>query len=96
MMEAVALEHRQRPKRHDRASTRLGAQVETVGRDVKELGRLAAENAKATLHDVRDRGERLYGRMRTKSRRAVERRPLVTLGVAAGLGALTALLLSRR
>jgi len=77
---------------------KLTQQVETVADDLKQLGRLARNRARRGLDDARQRGEQLYDQVTESSREAVQRRPLVSVAVAAGLGAVAAglLLLSRK
>lgn len=78
-------------------SRKLGNQVESVTREVRELGRVAGEDARQKLDDARDRlmeaqeeGERVLYEARTRSREAIENRPFTAVAVAAGLGALVA------
>ncbi len=71
-------------------SKKLGTQVETVSQEVRELGRVAGEDARQKLDDAREQGEQLVTEARTRSREAIESRPFTAVAVAAGLGALVA------
>jgi hypothetical protein len=73
----------------------LGDQLEKIAADVKILGRLAKEDVKRKIGVARDRGQEAYGRMHTKGRVAMERRPLTSLAAAAGLGVVACLLWTR-
>jgi hypothetical protein len=70
----------------------LRDQLETVATDVKTLGRMARDDARRKIAVARDQGARVYDRALSSGRQAVERRPLTSLGVAAGLGAVACLL----
>lgn len=93
-MEATLRRTEYKEHEHD---AKVGDQVDTVIRDLRDLGRLAGTRVKRKLIEATEDGARLCGRMGEKSRRVVEHRPLASVAAAAGLGALVAgLLLGRR
>jgi ElaB/YqjD/DUF883 family membrane-anchored ribosome-binding protein len=75
---------------------RLDEHVQTVKKDMEQLGRAVGERARRKLDDAREQGKDLYERVRTRSRRDMERRPLTWLAAAAGVGALAALVVFRK
>lgn len=81
----------------------LRSQTETVREDLGELGRLAKQAAKEKLDEAREAAAGYYDRSRTKADELetqlvdyVRAKPLKSVLIAAGIGALFGILLSRR
>jgi len=81
----------------------LRSQTETVREDLGELGRLAKQAAKEKLDEAREAAAGYYDRSRTKADELetqlvdyVRAKPLKSVLIAAGIGALFGILVSRR
>jgi ElaB/YqjD/DUF883 family membrane-anchored ribosome-binding protein len=86
-----------------RASTQLREQTETVREDIRKLGHLAKGAAQEKLDIAREKATEAYERGRVKVSEAEDRlvdyvraKPLKSVLVAAGLGALIGILWARR
>lgn len=85
------------------AASQLRSQSETVREDLGQLGRLAKDAAKEKLGDARvaaadyyEHGRKKAGELENQVADYVRTKPLKSILIAAGVGALVGLLLSRR
>jgi ElaB/YqjD/DUF883 family membrane-anchored ribosome-binding protein len=85
------------------ATDQLRSQAETVREDLGELGRLAKGAAREKLGEARDVATDYYGQGRKKAEEIetqlvdyVRTKPLKSVLIAAGVGALLGILISRR
>lgn len=81
----------------------LKEQARVVGEDLKKLGSIAKDRATETYGQVRERATQTYGQVREKGNEVgeavtdhIRQHPWQSVAIAAGVGALLAVLLGRR
>jgi len=81
----------------------LKGQARVVGEDLKKLGSIARERVSDTYGQVREKATQTYGRVRERGSEVgeavadhIRNHPWQSVAIAAGVGALLAVLLGRR